>query len=150
VIEEALKSVEKKLIAEATIIATTLTRAYLSDEIQSRRFNTVILDEASMAPIPALWVAASVAEDAMVLVGDHKQLPPIVLSKDERAQKWLGKDIIDEHYRLSRNQSHFKSLRCQYRMRPEISRISITLFYDSLLHDDASTEDDSSLGEWYN
>ena len=51
-INEQLKHVEETIISEARIIATTLTRAYLRDTIQARRFDTVILDEASMAPIP--------------------------------------------------------------------------------------------------
>ena len=92
-IDEALKMVEDLVIAHATVVATTLTRAYLRDSIQSRRFDTVILDEASMAPIPALWVAASLAGCNAVVVGDFKQLPPIVLSESELAKKWLGRRI---------------------------------------------------------
>lgn len=62
-IADALERIEDTVIAEATIIATTLTRAYLRDSIHGRRFDTVVLDEASMAPIPALWVAASLADE---------------------------------------------------------------------------------------
>lgn len=67
-------------------MATTLTRAYLRDSIQLRRFDTVVLDEASMAPIPALWIAASLADKNAVVVGDYKQLPPIVVSEHDLAQ----------------------------------------------------------------
>ena len=95
VIDETLKIVEKIVVSEAAIIATTLTRAYLRDSIQSRRFDTVILDEASMAPIPALWIAASLADVNAVLVGDFKQLPPIVQSDQELAKKWLGRDVFE-------------------------------------------------------
>ena len=56
----------------------------------------IILDEASMAPIPALWVAASLADANAIVVGDFKQLPPIVLSEHKLAQKWLGRDVFDE------------------------------------------------------
>src|SRR5215813_12482020 len=82
-INDQLKCVEQIIISEARVIATTLTSAYLRDTIQSRRFDTVILDEASMAPIPALWVSASLADRNVIAVGDFKQLPPIVQSKHE-------------------------------------------------------------------
>lgn len=95
-IEEQLQKIEEIIISEAEIVATTLTRAYLRESLQARRFDTVILDEASMAPIPALWIAAGLAQTNAVVVGDPKQLPPIVISEKESAKKWLGRDIFDE------------------------------------------------------
>jgi hypothetical protein len=47
-----------------------------------------------MAPIPALWVAASLADRNVIAVGDFKHLP-IVQSKHEVALKWLGQDMFD-------------------------------------------------------
>ena len=86
-IAEEKTAIEEAVIAGAQIVATTLTRAYLRDSIQNRRFDTVILDEASMAPIPALWVAAAVADANVVVVGDFRQLPPIKHSEHELAEK---------------------------------------------------------------
>jgi len=130
-IEESLQKIEELVIAEAMIIATTLTRAYLRDSIQSRRFDTVILDEASMAPIPALWVAASLADANAVVVGDSKQLPPIVLSQNNLAKKWLGKDIFDAAGLSSYddNRQYLVTLKTQYRMHPRISAIPNELIY---------------------
>jgi hypothetical protein len=75
-IEDALAEVETFVIGEAMVVATTLTRAYKRESVQARRFDTLILDEASMAPIPALWVVAGLADANVVVVGDPKQLPP--------------------------------------------------------------------------
>jgi len=153
-IEESLKHIEDIVIAEATIVATTLTRAYLRDSIQSRRFDTVILDEASMAPIPALWVAASLADANAVVVGDFKQLPPIVMSTHDLAKLWLGRDIF-EVAGLSNPESidpRFIGLRLQYRMHPDISSISNTLVYENRLIDHEKTyghENDDDLKKWY-
>jgi hypothetical protein len=94
-INDQLKRVEQIIISEARLIATTLTRACLCDTIQSRRFDTVILNEASMTPIPALWVAASLADRNVIVVGHFKHLPPIVQSKHEVGLKWLGQDVFD-------------------------------------------------------
>ena len=136
-IEESLKKIEEFVIADAVVVATTLTRAYLRDSIQSRRFDTVILDEASMAPIPALWVAASLAETNAVVVGDPKQLPPIVISQTQLAKRWLGRDIFDEVGLTSYavRKPHLVTLKTQYRMHPEISAIPSTLVYERLLAD---------------
>lgn len=142
-IEESLKKVEELVIADAMVVATTLTRAYLRDSIQSRRFDTVVLDEASMAPIPALWVAAGLAEKNAVVVGDPMQLPPIVLSTDEMAKKWLGRDIFTVAnmgvYEV--REPHFVKLTTQYRMHPAISAIPNALVYKGML-DDGTIERD--------
>lgn len=75
-IDERLAQVERNIIMNASIIGATLTKTYLSDDIQGRKFDTVILDEASMAPIPALWAAALLSENNLIIVGDFKQLGP--------------------------------------------------------------------------
>jgi len=152
-IDEALRRVEQLVIADATVVATTLTRAYLRDAIQSRRFDTIILDEASMAPIPALWIAASLADANAIVVGDFKQLPPIVLSEHKLAQKWLGRDIFAEAGLLPLPDPpppFFIALKRQYRMHPSVSAIPNALIYNNLLEDDRVTSDDGRLDDWYN
>ena len=126
-INDQLKRVEQIIISEARVIATTLTRAYLRDTIQSRRFDTVILNEASMAPIPALWVAASLADRNVIAVGDFKQLPPIVQSKHEVALKWLGQDVFDIAGMTSAHKQrcpppHFVALKEQHLRRRSYSK----------------------------
>jgi hypothetical protein len=136
-IDETLKKIEEVVIAEASVIATTLTRAYLRESIQSRQFDTVILDEASMAPIPALWIAAGLSNNNVVVVGDPKQLPPIVMSPNELSQKWLGRDIF-EVTGINDPQSqpsYAVILKKQYRMHPQISAIANELIYDKELED---------------
>ena len=149
-VEAALKKVEELVIADASIIATTLTRTYLRDSIQNRMFDTVVLDEASMAPIPALWVAASLASKRIVLVGDYKQLPPIVLSKNEKglAKRWLGRDIF-EVAGVTQEDPWFVTLTEQHRMHPEISAIPNRLVYGGRLTDGKGTDSNASLVAWY-
>jgi len=48
-----------------------------------------------MAPIPALWIAARLADANVVVLGDLKQPPPIRLSEHPLADKWLGQNIFD-------------------------------------------------------
>ena len=94
-IDQELETITPTAIADAKVIATTITRACLWNELQDRRFDTVILDEASMASIPALWIAARLADANIVVVGDFNQPPPIKQSEHPLADKWLGHDIFE-------------------------------------------------------
>lgn len=155
-IAEALEQIENLVIAEASVVATTLTRAYKRESVQARTFDTVILDEASMAPIPALWVVAARAERSVVLVGDFMQLPPIKHSTHELAEEWLGRDIFDKaavrdlFEDETRKSAHCVQLREQRRMHPYISAISNRFVYSGKLRDGQGLGDAELLDSWFN
>lgn len=156
-IEEALKKVEADLLANVQILATTLTRSFMRDGIQQRSFDTVLVDEASMAPIPALWAVATLCERCIVAVGDFKQLPPIVQSEHPIAKRWLGRDIfaasgVQGAWERGAPPSHFVALREQHRMHPDISAIVNTLIYDNLLRDGDTVKKasaDEEVEKWH-
>ena len=150
-ISEQLERVEEVVISEAMVVATTLTRAYLRDSVWNRTFDTVILDEASMAPIPALWAVASRSERGTVVVGDFLQLPPIVIAREDEAERWLGRDVFTVSGLADRKSDapYFVALERQYRMHPAVSAISNELFYEGHLVDDQSASSDSELDGWY-
>lgn len=150
-IEEAMRHVEEEVVRDAKVIATTLTRAYLRDSVQKRRFDMVVLDEASMAPIPALWVAAGVSDHRCVVVGDPKQLAPIVQSSHDDAQLWLGRYIFEASSVLDEQTGALVQLNVQHRMHPAISAIPNQLVYDNSLSDGEGLENDGSLLDgWFN
>lgn len=128
-IKEALERVEQILISEAKVIGATLTKAYLDDRLQERSFDTVLLDEASMAPIPALWTAAGTASSNVVIVGDKQQLPPIShASNPEKhpeaaATRWLGRDVFTAAG-ATEETPWLVQLTTQYRMKPAISALA--------------------------
>ncbi len=151
-IDERLKDVEKEIVSKALIVVSTLTKAYRDDNIQGRSFDTVVLDEASMAPIPALWVSASLAKASIVIIGDFKQLPPIVLSEKKETREWLGRDIFDksgmiDKYRKKETPEYFVALKEQKRLPPQICSISNGLFYHDLVTKPDFKLNDISL--WY-
>lgn len=153
-IDDELQRVEEIVIGEALVVATTLTRAYKRESVQKRRFDTVVLDEASMAPIPALWVAASLADANVILVGDFRQLPPIKHSDHELAKWWLGRDVFDASglkaaYERHEAPAHFVQLQEQFRMHPAISAIPNHFFYGGTLRDEPGVERDDRLDGWY-
>ena len=153
-VEDELRRVEELVVGEALVVATTLTRAYKRESVRKRRFDTVVLDEASMAPIPALWVAASLADANVVLVGDFRQLPPIKHADDDLAEKWLGRDVFEasgvkKAFEDGEPPAHFIQLQEQFRMHPAISAIPNHFLYGGTLRNGAGVEDDRVLDGWY-
>lgn len=156
-IDAKLAEVERQVINGATVIGATLTKTYLSDDIQARKFDTVILDEASMAPIPALWAAALLAENNLVLVGDFKQLPPIVLSNNELTKKWLGRDVfeasgIKDRWEEDDAPPFFVPLLEQRRMLPEIANVANIFYNNQLVNAFKAPEeyrDYENFASWY-
>lgn len=156
-IEQAIKGLERQAIMSAKIVGTTLAKSYLSDVLRERTFDTVILDEASMASIPALWCASYLAENSLVIVGDFLQLPPIVMADTEDAQEWLGKDIFFHSGMQEAAKSpktcpqNFVMLNDQFRMEPEIADIANMYYgaYGGLLSPEPSEERKGEEDEFY-
>lgn len=144
-----LEELPNTLIKEAKVIATTLTKSYSSQVILNREYDSVVIDEASMAPLPALWCAAGLAKQKVVIVGDFYQLPPIakhkVLRRKEKSEeevrkeeffveKWLKKDIFEVSGIFSAIRSGIKpdwleQLKIQYRMHPDIAGVVNAFVY---------------------
>jgi hypothetical protein len=156
-INDQIGRVEQDIILNARVIATTLTRAFMRDVLQRRQFDTVLCDEVSMAPLPALWAAATLATESVVVVGDFLQLPPIVQSEHSIAKKWLGRDVFEVSgvqiaYERKKPPAFFVPLRRQFRMHPAISDAPNNLVYDGNLIDEEAVsrpEADEALLRWY-
>lgn len=134
-IKQKMQELEKQAIQKAKIVGATLAKTYLSQTLRERTFDTVILDEASMASIPALWCASYLAEKNVIIVGDFLQLPPIVMSDKPMAQKWLGRDIFyhsgmqDAARHRQACPNNFVMLNDQFRMESEIASIA-NMYYN--------------------
>ena len=102
------KYIEKKIVQEAKLVATTLTNSYLHKAILEREYDCVIIDEISMSLPPAVWYAGNLARKRVVAVGDFMQLPPIAQYKDNESsqaaeasfikrklvKRWLQQDLF--------------------------------------------------------
>lgn len=147
-----LKQVDElsiSVIKDALVIGTTLTKSYLSKVVLSRPYDCVIIDEASMAPMPAMWCAAGLANSSITIIGDFLQLPPIAQYKqlkdkhktEEELQieancvdRWLKTDVfhqlgIVEAIKNKVEIKYLKQLTYQYRMHPDIADLINTLVY---------------------
>lgn len=159
-INKKLEELETEAVKAAPIVGATLTKAYLSDLLQEIEFDTVICDEASMAPIPALWCAGYLAQKNIIIVGDFLQLPPIVISESPTAIKWLGRDIFEVSGMTAKakkgeeHPSNFVMLKHQYRMEKQIADIANIYYnrYTKLISDDKNetrVKARDSFYRWY-
>jgi len=102
-------------------------------------FDVAIIDEAGQLPIPAILGALRFAK-RFILVGDEKQLPPLVLSK-EAARAGLADSLfsmlkqIDFDYSKEHPEavSACVPLKVQYRMNKWISHFASKVFYEGQL-----------------
>lgn len=138
-IDDQLRELETRLLDNAQVVATTLSRVYLDAHLRERRFDVVILDEVSMAPLPAVYIATSLADHSAVAIGDPMQLAPIVNAKTDVAKRWLGRDLFAQASislsEAARHGSRSVLLDEQFRMDSQISAIVRKYVYDGKLRD---------------
>src|ERR1022692_3359567 len=99
-----------------------------------RQFDVVIIDEASMLMFPMSFYAAGLAKRTVVVAGDFRQLPPIVLSDELLVNEWLKKDAfykigIPDQIKKKQPPPYLVALRTQFRMREDICKLVNELFY---------------------
>lgn len=137
-INNIIESIKIKILSDAKLVATTLTKSYIAKEIEKINFDILIVDEISMASMPILFWAASKIQKGITIVGDFKQLPPICVSNDDSAKKWLGRSIFDELGISDIGKAKKRPvqlLNTQYRMHPYISGLVRENIYEGELTD---------------
>lgn len=118
------------------IILCTCAVAAKSSVIRSCKDNIkqCIVDECGMCmEIESLLPIAFLAPQQVVLIGDHKQLQPVI--HDKKAQN-LGLNVS----MFERLSGKAKMLRIQYRMHEEICKFPSEHFYNNQLETDASVK----------
>ncbi|KAI0063306.1 P-loop containing nucleoside triphosphate hydrolase protein [Artomyces pyxidatus] len=95
-------------------------------------FPVVFLDEASMSTEPASLIPLMKGSRHVTLIGDHKQLPPVIKTEEAQSQG-LGISLFERLTEEGVVPSIMLDL--QYRMHPSISRFPSSEFYNRSLLD---------------
>ncbi len=132
-ITEQLATVENEIWSQCKVLATTVYRAYAGKDALTG-YDTVVVDEASMLMPPLVFYAAGLAESSVIIAGDFRQLPPIVVSDDTMAQNWLRRDVfslagLPDRIKRREKIRGLVHLDTQYRMREPICKVVNELFY---------------------
>jgi hypothetical protein len=128
------RRLERQAVADvfsrARVVCATLTGLHddvLGDEI----FDTLVVDEASQALTPALLLAVLRAK-RVVLAGDHRQLPPTVLS-DKAARQGLADTAFRALIDLDPAGGFSTMLTVQHRMHEALMAFPSERFYGGKL-----------------
>lgn len=135
-LRETSRRTVDELLAHADVVLVTNTGPL--HRLRDLEFDRIVIDEAAQALECACWIPLLRAS-AAVLVGDHKQLPPTIISR-AAAKGGLNRTLFD---RLMQelDSSASAMLRVQYRMHRSIMQWSSAAMYDDALEAHASVAD---------
>ncbi len=115
--------IAREILREADVILTTNSSAGL-EVVDYLSYDVAIIDEATQATIPSVLIPINRAK-RFVLAGDHKQLPPTILSeKAKELSKTLFEGLIERYPNKS------EMLTIQYRMNEKLMEFPSREFYD--------------------
>jgi len=142
-IDRMLTVNERIELERMQLVGTTLAKVCTSDLFDGQEFDAVVIDEASMANLPYLMVLAAKAKSHVVVVGDPMQLPPIALTDDAHARKFLEDDIFTFVSKADTTEDLFTwhdqnrplttFYDTQYRLNEDLAEVLSTVFYEGRL-----------------
>ena len=135
---DEIKRIENRMIKDIidssdVILATNSSSAL--EAIARVKFDVAIIDEASQATIPSVLIPIAKAH-RFILAGDHKQLPPTIISDRAGA---LSKTLFEELIRMYPFKSQLLDI--QYRMNSLLMKFPNEEFYNNGLKSDSSVDD---------
>ena len=127
------KRTQERILKEAHIVCATLSGSgHDMFQNMSIEFETVVVDEAAQCVEMSALIPLKYGCAKCILVGDPKQLPPTVFSKEAAAFQYEQSLFV----RMQKNHPQdVHLLDTQYRMHPEISFYPSWTFYDGRLVD---------------
>ncbi len=137
-LREKEEDIYRDIIKSADVVLATNSMV-MSDFLKDFVFDIAVIDEGSQQVIPSTLIAISHAK-SFIIAGDHKQLPPTVVSSEAKELEFsLFESLIERFKDFS------KMLRVQYRMNEKIMNFSNEKFYKNLLIADESVKDHTLL-----
>ncbi|WAR23838.1 HELZ2-like protein [Mya arenaria] len=117
--------------------------------LEAAHFHQVIVDEAGMCPEPQCLVPVIATKaEQVVLIGDHKQLRPIIMCR-EAGELGLETSLFERYATTdSAKNVQFTMLDEQYRMHPQICEFPSHTFYDKKLQTRHGLWRDNPLRIW--
>ncbi len=119
------ESIVKRILNDADVVLST-NGMVGSEVLENETFDIAVIDEASQQMEPSTLLPMMRAKK-VVLAGDHKQLPPTVISGLDILKKSLFERVMED------GRAPSTMLRVQYRMNETIMAFANTLMYEGLL-----------------
>lgn len=124
--EKLEEEISKDIIENSSVVFSTNSSSY-SEILKGFEFDVVVIDEAAQTTIPSVLIPLSKGKK-FVLAGDHKQLPPTIISEKAKELSITLFEILVDKY------PHMKELlNIQYRMNEKIMEFPNKEFYNGKL-----------------
>lgn len=127
-IQKLRDQIQSDILNSHQIIASTNATSGC-DLLVDAHFDWVIMDEAAQASLPSAMIPI-IKCNRFVLVGDHYQLPPVVINQEARE---LGLDQSLMDYLANQYPYYLSQLNVQYRMHEDINNLVSSMFYNNQL-----------------
>jgi DNA replication ATP-dependent helicase Dna2 len=127
----------RRVMDAAPIVAATAHRACTMPYIRRRAFEMTIVDEAGQLTEP-LTLGLTLRSRRFVLIGDDRQLPPVVRTRELAFSMF---ERLKRECEENGRQTSLTLLDTQYRMHPLIMSVSNRFFYAGRLRTGVSQED---------
>jgi superfamily I DNA and/or RNA helicase len=144
---KSLRDQEGEAVRKARVVLATMTNVYVSRLLADERFDVIVVEEAGMAVLPTLFFCSALAREKVIMVGDPRQLPPIVQSDDPYVRKAMGRSIFEVTVPSLDRQAPVVMLDTQYRMHPVIGDLVSALFYSGNLVNGENTPERQAIAD---
>ncbi|KAG5997415.1 hypothetical protein E4U43_002637 [Claviceps pusilla] len=133
--KQLTKAAEREILNNADVVCCTCVGAG-DPRLSKMKFRNVLIDESTQSAEPECMIPLVLGCKQVVLVGDHKQLGPVIMNK-KAAKAGLNQSLFE---RLIQLQLAPIRLTTQYRMHPCLSEFPSNMFYDGSLQNGITHE----------
>lgn len=133
--KQLTKAAEREILNNADVVCCTCVGAG-DPRLSKMKFRNVLIDESTQSAEPECMIPLVLGCKQVVLVGDHKQLGPVIMNK-KAAKAGLNQSLFERLVNLEHKPT---VLEIQYRMHPCLSDFPSNIFYDGKLQNGVTAE----------
>jgi len=134
-LRQLTKAAEKEILDAADVVCCTCVGAG-DPRLAKRKFRCVLIDESTQSAEPECLIPLISGCKQAILVGDHKQLGPVIMNK-KAAKAGLNQSMFERLVNLGMAPIR---LNIQYRMHPCLSEFPSNMFYEGQLQNGVTIE----------
>lgn len=134
--KQLTKAAERDVLSNADVVCCTCVGAG-DPRLAKMQFRSVLIDESTQSAEPECMIPLVLGCKQVVLVGDHKQLGPVIMNK-KAAKAGLNQSLFE---RLVKLQHVPIRLNVQYRMHPCLSEFPSNMFYEGSLQNGVTIQE---------
>jgi len=127
-LKQLTRQAEREILANADVVCCTCVGAG-DPRLAKMKFRNVLIDESTQSAEPECMIPLVLGCKQAVLVGDHKQLGPVIMNK-KAAKAGLNQSLFERLVKLNLTPIR---LNVQYRMHPCLSEFPSNMFYEGSL-----------------